>query len=339
MLINTPVNLVLRLGKNEPSINQFITDQNGYAYLNNINNDEPLNVSLFVNSENDKESGTDNLFVTVEPLVNPVPFKGNFPGTKYTLVKAGENKTVSPTISRAINTQKNAKKIENADVQIEEVKLVGKKQDPKEELDKQLSTGMFSSMNSTIFDFVNEDQHIAGSNNIFDWLQGRAAGLTFQRNNSGVNVPYIRNQQAKLYLDETPTDPSMIANLPVNNIAMVKILKGAGLIGDAVLIYTMKGNMKSKSNEKEAQKNNSSVIKGYDKPSEFLVEMLDNDDPSKKIENDTRETLYWNPNLFDSDYVPPRIKFFNNDSAKQYRVLIISFDEDDNLLYDQKIFK
>ena len=67
--------------------------------------------------------------------------------------------------------------------------------------------------------------------------------------------------------------------------------------------------------------------------------MLDNDDSPKKIENDTRETLYWNPNLFDSDYVPPRIKFFNNDTAKQYKVLIISFDEDDNLLFDQEILK
>lgn len=339
MLINTNVNLVLKLGKSQPVINQFKTDQNGYAYLNNLNYDEPIEVSLFVNSEDNKESNADNLFVTVEPLVTPISFKGNFPGTKYTLVKAGENKTLSPSISRAINTQKNIKKTESTDIQIEEVKIVAKKQDPKEELDKQLSTGMFSSINSTVFDFVNEDQHIAGSNNILDWLQGRAAGLTFQRNNSGISIPYIRGQQAKLYLDEISTDASMIATLPVSNIAMVKIIKGAGLIGDAVAIYTMKGNMKSKSNEKETQKTNSSVIKGYDQPSEFPIEMLDNDDPAKKIENDTRETLYWNPNLFDSDYVPPRIKFFNNDSAKQYKVLIISFDEDDNLLYDQQIFK
>ncbi|MBL1220396.1 hypothetical protein JET18_06070 [Chryseobacterium sp. L7] len=338
LLINTSVNLILKLGKNEPVIEQFKTDQNGYAYLNNLNYDEPLEVSLFVNSA-DNKSNTDNLFVTVEPLVNTVSFNGNFPGTKYTLVKSGENKTLSPTISRAINTQKNIRKTAQNDIEIEEVKVVGKKADPKEELDKQLSTGMFSSMNSTIFDFVNEDQHIAGSNNILDWLQGRAAGLTFQRNNSGVNVPYIRGQQAKLYLDETPSDASMIANLPPSNIAMVKILKGAGLIGDAVVIYTMKGNMKSKSSDTKTQKNNSSVIKGYDQPSEFPIEMLDNDDPTKKIENDTRETLYWNPNLFDSDYVPPRIKFFNNDSAKQYKVLIISFDEDDNLLYDQQIIK
>ncbi|MBK1897202.1 hypothetical protein [Chryseobacterium paridis] len=339
LMKDTNVNLVLRLGETEPTINQFRTDQMGYVYLNNLSFDEPLNVSVFVNSENGKESNNDNLFVTVEPLVTPTPFKGNFPTTKYTLVTATENKKLSPAISRAINTQKNSKKLEHVDVQIEEVQLVGKKKDPKEELDKQLSTGMFSSVNSTIFDFVNEDQHAAGSTNILDWLQGRAAGLTFQRNNSGINVPYIRGQQAKLYLDETPTDASMISSLPINNIAMVKIIKGSGLIGDAVAIYTMRGNMKSKNNEKATQKNNVSVIKGYDKPSEFLIETLDTDDPTKKIENDTRETLYWNPNLFDSDNIPPRIKFFNNDTAKQYKVLIISFDEDDNLLYENEVFK
>ncbi len=338
MLVNTTVNLILRLGKNTPSFNQFKTDQNGYIYLNNLNNDEPLDVSFFVNSEN-KESGKDDLFVTIEPLVTPTPFKGNFPVTKYTLVKTDKNKTVSPKISRAINTQKNIKKKESAEIQIQEVALVGKKKDPTEELDKQLSSGMFSSVNTTIFDFVNENQHTGGSMNVLDWLQGRAtAGLTFQRNSSGINVPSIRGQQAKLYLDEISTDATMIANLPISNIAMVKIIKGSGLVGDAIAVYTMKGNMKSKSNEKEAPKNNASIIKGYDKPSEFPIEMIDDTAP-EKIESDTRETLYWNPNLFDSDYVPPRIKFFNNDSAKQYKVLIISFDEDDNILYDQQILK
>lgn len=337
LLVNTNVNLMLRLGKNTPTFNQFKTDQNGYIYLNNINNDEPLEVSAFVNSEN-KESGNNDLFVSVEPLVTPSQFKGNFPATQYTLVKTDKNKSLPSTISRAINTQKNIKKQESNDIQIQEVALVGKKKDPKQDLDKQLSSGMFSSVNSTVFDFVNEDQHVSGYSNILDWLQGKAAGLTFQKNNSGASVPYIRGQQAKLFLDEIPTDPTMISNLPVNNIAMVKIIKGSGLVGDAVAIYTMRGNMQAKSNEKETKKNNSSIIKGYDKPSEFPIEMIDNDAP-EKIENDTRETLYWNPNLFDSDYVPPRIKFFNNDSAKQFKVLIISFDEDDNLLYDQQVLQ
>lgn len=253
ILRDAAVTLALKLDEGQPTVSLFKTDQNGYIYLDNLNFNEPLAVSLFVNPEKDKESNTDNLFVTVEPLVNPIQFKGNFPNTKYKLVKAAENKKLSPTISRAINTQKNNKKMENVDVQIEEVKLVGKKQDPKGELDKQLSSGMFSSVDSTIFDFVNEDQH-TGSNNILDWLQGRAAGLTFQRNGSGENVPYIRGSQAKLYLDETPTDPSMISSLPISNIAMVKVIKGSGLIGNAVVIYTMRGNLKSKNNEKETKK-------------------------------------------------------------------------------------
>lgn len=338
ILKDTNVTLALKLGENQSTINQFKTDQYGYVYLDNLNFDEPLAVSLFVNSDKDKESSTDNLFVTVEPLINPTQFKGNFPNTKYKLVKATENSKRPLAISRAINNQKNNKKPEKIDVQIEEVKLVGKKQDPKEELNKQLSTGMFNSMNSTIFDFVNENQNAAMSSNILDWLQGRAAGLTFQRNNSGENVPYIRGSQAKLYLDEMPADPGMITSIPISNIAMVKIIKESGLVGNAVAIYTMRGDLKSKNNGKETKKNNLAVVKGYDKPSEFPIEMLDDDSPTK-IENDTRETLYWNPNLFDSDYVPPRIKFYNNDTAKQYKVLIISFDEDDNILYDNQILK
>jgi hypothetical protein len=51
LLINTNVNLLIRLGKNEPAFSQFTTDQNGYVYLNNVNTDEPLDVPLFVNSE------------------------------------------------------------------------------------------------------------------------------------------------------------------------------------------------------------------------------------------------------------------------------------------------
>jgi hypothetical protein len=84
---------------------------------------------------------------------------------------------------------------------------------------------------------------------------GKSCRFNISKNNSGISVPYIRGQQAKLYLDEILTDPSMISTLPINNIAMVKVIKGAGLIGDAVAIYTMKGNMKPKnSTEKKPQR-------------------------------------------------------------------------------------
>jgi hypothetical protein len=72
----------------------------------------------------------------------------------------------------------------------------------KEKLDKELSSGRFSGMNSTIFDLINENQDAQASLNIMQWLQGRAAGLTFTMDSSGNYVPSIRGSQAKLYLDD-----------------------------------------------------------------------------------------------------------------------------------------
>ena len=52
LLPNTNINLLSKSGQSQPAFSQFKTDQNGYIYLNNINNDEQMEVSAFVNSEN-----------------------------------------------------------------------------------------------------------------------------------------------------------------------------------------------------------------------------------------------------------------------------------------------
>ncbi|WP_123947319.1 hypothetical protein [Chryseobacterium pennae] len=338
LLKNTEVTLALKSGKNPPIINASKTDQNGYIYLDNINFNQPFNVSLFLNPEKDQRPNADQLSFTVEPQIKPTKFNGALPNTAYQLVTQTENKELPVSISRAINTQKNNKKKQDNNLQIDEVKLTGKKKYPTKELNNQLSSGMFNTMNANIFDFVNEEQHILGSFDILDWLQGRVAGVVFKRNEVGENVPYIRGGRAKLYLDEIEVEPGMITSVPVSEIAMVKVIKQSGLINNSILIYTLRGSMASKSTQQDQknQKISSTIVKGYDKPSEFPVEMIND---NVKIEKDTRETLYWNPNLLGSNDTPPRIKFFNNDTAKQFKVTIISFDEDDRLLYQNNIFK
>lgn len=338
LLKNTEITLALKSGNNPPIINASKTDQNGYIYLDDINFNQSFSVSLFVNPEKGQKPNTDELSFTVEPQVKPTTFNGQLPTTPYQLVNNTENKILPISISRAINSQKNNKKKQDNDVQIAEVKLTGKKKYPTMELNNQLSSGMFNTMNANIFDFVNDDHHVLGAFDILDWLQGRVAGVVFKRNDVGEMVPYIRGGQARLYLDEIAADPGMITSIPISEIAMVKVIKEAGLVRNSILVYTMRGNMTSKSIQKDQKtpKIISTLVKGYDKPSEFPVEMIDD---NAKIEKDTRETLYWNPNLFYSDYVPPRIKFFNNDNAKQFKVLIISFDKDDHLLYQNDIFK
>jgi len=330
-LPNTTVNLLFQSNNVQKGISQAQTDNNGYIYLDNLSFNEPLTVSYYLNKEN--TSDTDKLSMTFQTLNENIPYKGNLPASNYHLT--ADKTPVNPAVANALQNIANQKSIRNDEIQIEEVKLTAKKKDLTAELDKQLSSGRFSSFNATIFDFVNENQDAQTSLNVLQWLQGRAAGLTFTMDNSGNYIPSIRGSQAKLFLDEIPVDAGMINSIPISNIAMVKVLKNDGLAGNAVAVYTKRGNMGSNADEKK-DSTNKTLLRGYDKAIEFEQPDITSDN-YKKIIKDTRELLYWNPKLSDEPNVPPRAKFFNNDEAKNREIIIISFDKNDKILFYDEI--
>ncbi|MFT4016921.1 MAG: hypothetical protein QM668_08145, partial [Agriterribacter sp.] len=152
----------------------------------------------------------------------------------------------------------------------------------------------------------------------------------------------IRGSQVGLYLDEMQVDASAISNLPVSNIAMVKVIKGAflggigGGGGGAVAIYTRRGDTQPANAQKTPSLSNSTLL-GFDKPVPFTSP--DYKDNSIKItDKDRRDVLYWNPFLQVERGKPVTIRFFNNDDAKSLRVVIIGFTKDDDipLFYDDK---
>lgn len=333
---NKSVNLLFNTGGTDKGISQAVTDDGGFIYLNNIYFDEPLTVSYYLNQDKSKASESDNVNIYFQPLTNNIIYKGNLPATNYRLAESSQNAQVSSDVAKALQNKKNQQilKAANEETQIEEVQVTAKKVDLKEKLDKELSSGRFR-MNATIFDLVNENQDAQTSLNIMQWLQGRAAGLTFTMDSSGNYVPSIRGSQAKLYLDEMPVDASMINSLPVSNIAMVKILKNDGLVGNAVAIYTKRGNMLAAENDKK-ELNNKTILRGYDKAVDFEQPDITSD-AYKKVVKDTRELLYWNPNLTQESGLTARAIFFNNDEAKNREITIISFDKDDKLLYYDEV--
>lgn len=335
---NKNVNLLLKTEKSDKSFVPVVTDDNGFIYLDNIYFDEPLTISYYLNKDKKQVSESDNLNISFQPMVTSIPYKSALPATNYRLVD-DKNVSQDPAIAKALQNRKNNKGIDdfNKETLIEEVKVTAKKVDKKAELDKQLSSGKFSGMNSTIFDLVNENKDAQTSQNILQWLQGRAAGLTFTMDGSGNLIPSIRGSQASLYLDEMPIDVSMINSLPVSDIAMVKVMKNDGLVGNAIAIYTRRGDMIAEE-DKNKEKINKLVLKGYDKSIEFELPDITGD-AYKKITKDTRETLYWNPSLSEDGGLAPRAKFFNNDEAKNRQIIIISFDKNDKLLYYNEIVK
>ena len=335
-LPNKNINLLLKTEKSDKSFVPAVTDDKGFIYLDNIYFDEPLTVSYYLNKDKKETSESDNLNITFQASVNSIPLKNNLPATNYLLVKEAQ---ADPSIAKLLQNKKNRQALIDfeKETQIEEVKVVAKKVDKKAELDKELSSGRFSSINATVFDLVNDNQDAMSSQNILRWLQGRAAGLTFTMDQSGNLVPSIRGSQANLFLDEMPVDASMISSIPVSNIAMVKVLKDGGLVSNAVAIYTRRGNMVAEE-DKMKEKVNKLVLKGYDKSTEFELPDITGD-AYKRITKDTRETLYWNPSLSEDGGLAPRAKFFNNDEAKNRQVIIISFDKNDRLLYYNEIVK
>jgi hypothetical protein len=116
---------------------------------------------------------------------------------------------------------------------------------PNEILNDRYTSGLFTNAEGTIFDLENET--IGAYLNILDWLEGRVAGLQVFVSRSGVRVPVIRGSVATIFVDEMRMDASFLNSLPVNDIGMIKVIKGpfAGAIGNGgggtIAIYTIRG--------------------------------------------------------------------------------------------------
>jgi len=115
---------------------------------------------------------------------------------------------------------------------------------PKELLNERYASGLFKSAEGTIFDIENET--FGAYFNILDWLDGRVAGLQVFVSRNGVRVPVIRGSVATIFVDEMRMDASFLNSLPVNDIGMIKVIKGpfAGAVGNGgggtIAIYTIK---------------------------------------------------------------------------------------------------
>jgi len=114
----------------------------------------------------------------------------------------------------------------------------------KEILNEQYASSLFKNAEGTIIDVENEN--VQGYLNILDWLNGRVAGLQIFVTRGGIRVPVIRGSAATIFVDEMRMDPSYLNFISVNDIGMIKVIKGpfAGAIGNGgggtIAIYTIK---------------------------------------------------------------------------------------------------
>ncbi len=326
---NTNINLMFDGEKSGSKLLTVTTDNNGELTLKNMAFYEPQKIYYQLKA--------DNLDAVIIPKVFPVALKKELPQNDFLLVKRSPNETLTPEASLAIENSQFAKNLNEKITNIEEVKLTAKKQSPTEKLNDELSSPMFQSPSETIFDFVNDKTLSNGSPDILLWLEGRVAGLQIQRDGADLDA-IIRNKKVDVYLDEAKTDLEVIRGFNISNIAMIKVVKddffgGFGNSNGAILIYTKNGNTGSEEVTKSMTGLKFFTLKGYDKPD--VYKNIDYSNEALKKLKDNRSILYWNSKLQSGQ--SSKIEFYNNDSAKKYKVIITGFDEEKQLpvFYDE----
>ena len=249
-----------------------------------------------------------------------------------------------------------------AGVMLDGVTLTVTKKSPIQELEEKYASSLFSGMSQKTIDLVNTDEPIV-QDNIFDYLRSRVSGLTIMEPNTinpempdpfspptmddgtSYKIYYRFNPSASslgpipmtLYLNEIETSASVIATIPANQIAMVKVFSSfVGTFGNGaggvLAIYTKKDvDITSAAGSYMTKLNGFSVTKEFYAP-DYTAS---NSDKSKA---DNRITLDWRPAILINS-VNPKIPFtfYNNDRTKKIRLVMEGVTLDGKLLMIEKI--
>jgi hypothetical protein len=227
---------------------------------------------------------------------------------------------------------------------LDEVKVLAKVKSEKEKYEKKYISGRMGGMATKEIDFLTEPTTNAG--NIFDYLRSRLNGVNITGGPLNYSINYRNTRsllggpiQMNVFLDEFLIEPSQIATLKVQDVAMVRVFSNGGLSGGAggsLAIYTKKGDGSFSNN---AVEHKAQLIEGFTPTKEFFSPNYSANNEND-IKVDERTTLYWNPFIITTaENKSIDFTFYNSDKAKKLKVVIEGFLEDGKLLHVEKIIE
>ncbi|HET6255629.1 MAG TPA: MG2 domain-containing protein [Puia sp.] len=214
-----------------------------------------------------------------------------------------------------------------------------------QKLDERYASGMFAGGDATTFDLL-DDALASAMPDIFTYLQGKVAGLQIVTGQGPGGTPSLswRGGRPSLYLNEMQVDAQQLQNIPVTDIAMVKVFRpGSGVgfgggSGGTIAVYTKKGG-DSKVTDPSSKGLPQSRLIGYSMPKEFYSPNYLENNPANEQE-DLRTTLYWKPYVMtDKESRRINIDFFNNDITKKLRLVLEGFNEEGKLTHIETIIQ
>ncbi len=114
-------------------------------------------------------------------------------------------------------------------------------------LDAQYTSGVFTGFNNAYMLVPDSDPAALSSFTVFQYLQGRIAGLMIDNSRMYAPVASWRMSATSYFLNEMQVDASVIATISMNDIGLIKVFRppfigarGNGP-GGAIAVYTLQG--------------------------------------------------------------------------------------------------
>jgi hypothetical protein len=213
---------------------------------------------------------------------------------------------------------------------------------PFDVVNEKYTTGVFRSPGKVNLDNINDPANDK-SINVVDYIKNRVQQIEIQNGRfvNRKNFSLLTGQKwlVGIFLNEEPTDISLLRTLRIQDVALIKFYEagfvgvGSGSPGGAVAVYTKE---KFKEEDKP-DKLNHFEYHGYSITKEFYSPDYSAAD-AKRMTPDNRTTLYWNPDVYtDTETRSVKLRFFNNDFSKKYKIVVEGFDAAGKLIHLEKI--
>ena len=225
---------------------------------------------------------------------------------------------------------------------LKDVVVTAKAKSPLEVLDQKYSNGLFAGGDAYQFDLTN-DTRASGMLSVFDYLRGSVPGLTVTQGGGGASNYQLswRGGTPDVFLDENKADVSMVSNLPMSDIAYIKVFRPpffgsvGGGAGGAIAVYTKRG---GDSKPEPGKGLSYKMLGGYSSFKQFYSP--DYSGQAQNFTPDTRTTLFWKPFILtDAHNRKAKIEFYNNDISKRLRVIVEGFNADGVLTRTEKVIE
>jgi hypothetical protein len=270
-----------------------------------------------------------HFFDRSQPVTTPYPMR----------VPLGlDNVAMGRFLNTANESNKVNRSITNKTVYLKEVNIRDKKVTPQQTTEQRYTSGMFSSGDGYTFDLTKETPYQL---NVFQYLQSKVAGLNITGDLNNPTMSW-RGSKPSLYLNEMPSDASMLANVSVNDIALIKVFRPpfmggfGGGAGGAIAVYTKKGGDNAGDQTirgfERMKKAGYSLVKEFYSP-DYAVKKEVHELPDKRL------TLFWSPYIsVDSITHATTIRFYNNDFSKRFRIVVEGIAADGRVGHVEQIY-